>query len=112
MDEANYRRNPIMAGPTTEAVNDEVKELREDLRKVEAGIRTVSAPDPPSPIDRPRKFSPRWTRHRDAGRFSYMVGLTGTILFMATGLGPGWLGFVVAYLPASALAAWVTASHA
>jgi hypothetical protein len=53
-----------------------------------------------------------WSRHRDAGRFSYMVGLAGTILFMASGVGPGWLGFLVAYLPASLLAAWVTASHA
>jgi hypothetical protein len=87
-------------------------EAEATLAEAKPALLTAATPGPASPTAPSLKLRPRWTRHRDAGRFSYMVGLTGTILFMATGLGPGWLGFVVAYLPASMLAAWVTASHA
>ena len=46
-----------------------------------------------------------------AGLFSYTAGIIGAAVFMALALGPGWLGFLAAYLPASILASWAVTSH-
>jgi len=46
----------------------------------------------------------------DAGCFSYTAGLFGAAISMALAVGPGWLGFIVAFVPASLLASWVVAS--
>jgi hypothetical protein len=49
--------------------------------------------------------------HHDAALFSYTAGVLGAAAFMALAIGPGWLGFLVSYLPASILAAWAGTGH-
>jgi hypothetical protein len=51
-------------------------------------------------------------RHADAGLASYTAGLVAAAAFMALSLGPGWVGFLVGFLPASLLTSWAVASHA
>jgi len=47
----------------------------------------------------------------DAGTLSYTSGIFGAALFMATSIGPGWLGFLASYLPMSILTAWAASAH-
>ncbi len=51
-------------------------------------------------------------RHADAGLASYVAGLIAAAAFMALSLGPGWVGFLVGFLPASLLTSRAVASHA
>jgi hypothetical protein len=48
-------------------------------------------------------------RHADAGLASYTAGLVAAAAFMALSLGPGWVGFLVGFLPASLLTSWAVA---
>ena len=48
----------------------------------------------------------------DAGFFAYAAGLVGAAAAMALTIGPGWLGFIVAFIPASLLAAWAVSLDA
>jgi hypothetical protein len=48
-------------------------------------------------------FAPR---HADAGLASYTTGLVVAAAFMALALGPGWVGFLLGFLPASLLISW------
>lgn len=50
--------------------------------------------------------------HAEAGAASYVVGLLTAAAFMALAAGPGWLGFIVGFLPMSLLTSWAVASHA
>ncbi len=51
-------------------------------------------------------------RVREASFFSYTSGLLGAAAFMALAIGPGWLGFIAVFLPASLLASWAVSGHA
>lgn len=51
-------------------------------------------------------------RHADAGLASYTAGLVAAAAFMALSLGPGWLGFLLGFLPVSLLTSWAVAGHA
>jgi hypothetical protein len=55
---------------------------------------------------------PGTSRSADAGLASYTAGLVIAAAFMALSLGPGWVGFLVGFLPASLLTSWAVASHA
>jgi hypothetical protein len=69
--------------------------------------------DIPAPaIKRPWFSSLFAKRHADAGLASYTAGLVAAAAFMALSLGPGWVGFLVGFLPASLLTSWAVASHA
>jgi hypothetical protein len=50
-------------------------------------------------------------RHADAGLASYTAGLVVAAVFLAFALGPGWVGFLVGFLPASLLTSWAVASE-
>jgi hypothetical protein len=47
----------------------------------------------------------------EVGTFSYVAGLLGAAAFMALSIGPGILGFLVVYLPASGLSVWAASGH-
>jgi hypothetical protein len=49
-------------------------------------------------------------RHKDAGLASYTAGLVVAAAFMALALGPGWVGFLLGFLPASLLTSWAVAA--
>jgi serine/threonine protein kinase len=51
-------------------------------------------------------------RHADAGLASYAAGLVAAAAFMALSIGPGWVGFLLGYLPVSLLTSWAVSSHA
>jgi hypothetical protein len=51
-------------------------------------------------------------RHSDAGLASFTAGLVGAAAFMALALGPGWVGFLLGFVPISLLTSWAVASHA
>jgi hypothetical protein len=55
---------------------------------------------------------PRSLLVRDAGLYSYVTGLLGAAAFMAFAIGPGWLGFIAGFLPASLVASWAVSAHA
>jgi hypothetical protein len=68
----------------------------------------------PCPVAERASPSPSlWAmRHADAGLASYTAGLVAAAAFMALSLGPGWVGFLVGFLPASLLSSWAVTSHA
>lgn len=54
----------------------------------------------------------RFMRHTDAGLASYTAGLIAAAAFMAFSLGPGWVGFLLGFLPVSLLTSRAIASNA
>lgn len=48
-------------------------------------------------------------RYANAGLFAWTAGSVTAVAFMALAIGPAWIGFLAAFLPASALAAWAVA---
>ena len=56
-------------------------------------------------------LSGRHLAYVDAGTLSYTTGILGAALFMATSIGPGWLGFLVSYLPISVFTTWVASAN-
>jgi hypothetical protein len=58
------------------------------------------------------RLLPALRRHADAGLASYTAVLVAAAAFMALSLGPGWLGFLLGFLPVSLLTSWAVAGHA
>jgi hypothetical protein len=55
--------------------------------------------------------SGRHLAYVDAGTLSYTAGIVGAALFMATSIGPGWIGFLISYLPFSIVTTLAAATH-
>ena len=74
-------------------------------------VASDGAPPDASDVANPTASRSGSLRQRDAGLFSYTAGLLGAAAFMALAIGPGWLGFLAGFLPASALASWAVSGH-
>ena len=91
-----------------ESVDPEKLRAGAAFSTIEPGLARVN----PSKASDATTGPPGFHHLRDAGLFSYTLGILGAAAFMTLAIGPGWMGFFAGFIPASALAAWAVSGHA
>jgi hypothetical protein len=100
----------------TTRVDAQLLPTRKSRRQAAESGLTLDQDRPPvlSTSERPDRIVDRFRSYQvqDAALFSYSAGILGAAAFLSLSIGPGWLGFLIVFLPISALAAWAVSGHA